>query len=71
MPFSTLTEFEHTREVKQKERNPGNVGRKSGKKSVVVERNLQTVFRKCQLTERTGIPLKLEEKGREKKSNAE
>lgn len=63
MPFSTLSEFEHATEAEKSERNPRNVARKGGDKSIGEERHPQTVLRKALLIEKkTGTMLREGEK---------
>lgn len=57
MPFSTQSEFEHSRKAERRERNPRNAVMKGGDKSIGEEKHSQTVSRKARLTERAGTML--------------
>lgn len=57
MPFSTQSEFEHSRKAARRERNPRNAVMKGGDKSIGEEKHSQTVSRKARLTERAGTML--------------
>lgn len=63
MPFSTLSEFEHTGEAQQREGSPRHVATKGGDKSMGEEKHPETVLRRAQLTESLGGG---EERSREK-----
>lgn len=54
MPFSTLSEFEHTGEAQQREGSPRHVATKGGDKSMGEEKHPETVLRRAQLTESLG-----------------
>lgn len=47
MPFSTQSEFEHSRKAARRERNPRNAVMKGGDKSIGEEKHSQTVSRKA------------------------
>lgn len=71
MPFSTQSEFEHTRKAEQRERNPRNVVMKGGDKSIGEEKHPQTVLRKARLTEGARTMLLAGENGKEKQLQEE
>lgn len=72
MPFSTQSEFEHSRKAERgRERNPRNAVMKGGDKSIGEEKHSQTVSRKARLTERAGTMLLAGENWKERQLQEE